>query len=132
MIDLIQQPLLLDAAAVVAEASVLGYILTALVTAGVLIACAYAFPGVHISGFVSALILAVIVGAIVAVAGIILPSGEGGGLSAIISLLVGAGALILADKVMDTVRLDSFVWALAVAAILALVNYFLVPTFGTL
>ena len=131
MLDqLLSGSLLLDAA-VVAQAGILGYIITAVVTAAVLIGCAYVFPGVHIDSFVSALILAVIVGAIVAVAGIVLPTATGL-ITAIISLVVGAGALMLGDSLMDSVKLDGFIWALAVAAVLAVVNGLLFSTFGTL
>ena len=120
-------PLFLDAA-VVAEAGLIGAIVSALITAAVLIGCAYVFPGVHIDSFVSALILAVVVSLILLVAGLILPTSTGGGLiSSLIALVVTAGALILGDKLMDSVRLDGFVWAFAVAGVLALVSYFL-PT----
>lgn len=119
---------LLLQATVVAEAGLIGTIVAALITAAVLIGCAYLMPGVHISSFVSALILAVIVAVILAVAGLILPTETGGGLiTSIIALVVTAGALVIGDKVMDSVRLDSFVWALAVAGVLAVVSYFL-PT----
>ncbi len=131
MFELFATPSALFAADVVAQAGLIGYILTVVVTAVVLIACAYIFPGVHIDSFGSALILAIIVGIIVAVAGWIIPSGTGL-ISAIVSLLVGAAALVLGDKLMDGVKLDSFVWALAVAAVLAVVNGLLFSTFGTL
>lgn len=131
MLDQLLSSNLFLEATIVAEAGILGYILTAVVTAAILIACAYLFPGVHIDSFVSALILAVIVGAIVAVAGIILPTASGL-ITGIISLVVGAGALMLGDSLMDSVKLDGFVWALAVAGVLALVNGLLFSTFGTL
>lgn len=115
-------------AAVVAEAGLIGTVVAALVTAAVLIGCAYLMPGVHISSFVSALLLAIVVAVILAVAGLLLPTETGGGLiSSLIALVVTAGALILGDKLMDSVRLDSFGWAFAVAVVLAVVSYFL-PT----
>lgn len=128
MFDTILSADLLLQATVVAEAGLIGAIVAALITAAVLIGCAYLMPGVHISSFVSALILALIVAVILAVVGIVLPTETGGGLiSSIVALVVTAGALVLADKLMDSVKLDSFVWALAVAGVLAVVSYF-VPT----
>ena len=119
---------LLLQAVVVAEASLIGAIVAALITAAVLVGCAYLMPGVHVDSFVSALILAVVVAVILAVAGILLPTETGGGfISSLIALVVTAGALILGDKLMASVRLDSFGWAFAVAVVLAVVSYF-VPT----
>ncbi len=132
MSDLLLSNDLLLQATVVAEAGILGYIVTVLVTAVVLLGCAYIFPGVHIAGFGSALVLAIIVGLLTALLSILNFDWLNGITLGIWSLVVAAVAIVIADKVMSSVRLDSFLWALAVAGVLALVNGFLFPAFGTL
>ena len=132
MFDQLLSADLLLQATVVAEAGLLSYIVTVVVTAAVLIGCAYVLPGVHIDSFVSALILAVIVGLLTGLLSIFNFDWLNGLTLGIWSLIIAAVALVIGDKIMDSVRLDSFVWALAVAAILALVNGFLAPTLGTL
>ena len=132
MFDQLLSADLLLQATVIAEAGLLSYIVTVLVTAAVLIGCAYVLPGVHIDSFVSALILAVIVGLLTGRLSIFNFDWLNGLTLGIWSLIIAAVALVIGDKIMDSVRLDGFVWALAVAAILALVNGFLAPTLGTL
>lgn len=127
----IMDTLLLLDTAVVAQAGVFGYLITAIVTGGVLIGCAYFMKGVHIESFSSALILAVIVGAIVALAEMVFGQSSSGFISSVFSLVIGAGALIAGDKLMDTVKIDSIWWALGIAVVLALANG-IVGTFGTL
>ena len=119
--SLFSEPLLLDAV-ILAEAGVLGYLWTALISALVLIGCAYLLPGVHISGFGSALVLAVITGGLVGLIGYFVD-----GLGWVGALVVTTLALIIGDKLMDSVKLDAWYWALAVAVIVSLLSG--VPTF---
>ena len=122
MIDqLLSTDLFLNATTVL-EAGVFGYVWSALISSVVLIACAYLLPGVHIDNFVSALILAVIVGAIVSVVGMVLHSFGWVG-----SLVITTGALIAGDKLMDSVKLDEWWWAAVVAVIVSV--FASIPTF---
>ena len=110
------------------EAGIIGTLVRILITAAVLLACAYLFPGVTIEGFGSALVLAVIVGILVWILSIFNFGWLNNITFGLWSLVITAVALILADKLMDSVKLDSFLWALAVAGTLALVNGLLGPT----
>lgn len=122
MIDQLLSTDLFLNASLVLEAGVFGYLWSALISSVVLIACAYLLPGVHIDSFVSALILAVIVGAIVSVVGMLLP-----GFGWVGGLVVTALALIIGDNLMDSVKLDAWWWALIVALIVSV--FASIPTF---
>ena len=116
MDHIFSQTLFLEATTVL-QAGVLGYVWSALIAAVVLILCSFVLPGVHIDGFVSALILGVIVGAIVGLVGMLLPGfGWVGGLIVTTLVLIGGDAL------MDSVKIDAWWWAVIVAIIVSITS----------
>ena len=115
--ELLSNPALLLDAQVVLHAGVLSYLWSALIAAVVLILCAFVLPGVHIDGFVSALILGVIVGAIVGLVGRFFD-----GFGWIGGLVVTTLALIAGDALMDSVKLDAWWWAVIVAVIVSITS----------
>ena len=115
--DIFSNPAFLLDAQVVLHAGVLSYLWSALIAAVVLILCAFVLPGVHIDGFVSALILGIIVGAIVGLVGMLLP-----GFGWVGGLIVTTLALIAGDAIMDSVKLDAWWWALIVAVIVSITS----------
>ena len=82
--------------------------------------------GVHIKGFVSALILAVIVALLDATLGKVLDF-----ITAplrwitlgLFALVVNAAIIMLADYFMASVKIKNFWWALALSAVVAVVNW---------
>ena len=110
-------PALLLDAQVVLHAGIIGYVISALIAGVVLYLCAMFLPGVHISGFGSAILLAVIVGALTGLLGNIIPNifGLGGFIATVLALLAG-------DALMDSVKLDAWWWAAIVAVIVGITS----------
>ena len=103
--------------------NILYLLLSALVTAVVLLLAAYLLPGVHVTNFTNALILAVVTGLIVFGIKFLLASlniGTDGFIGSIIGLAVTTIALLLADRALDGVRIDGWVWALVTAVLVGL------------
>ena len=115
--ELFSNPALLLDAQVVLHAGIIGYVISALIAGVVLYLCAMFLPGVHISGFGSAILLAVIVGALTGLLGNIIPNifGLGGFIATVLALLAG-------DALMDSVKLDAWWWAAIVAVIVGITS----------
>ena len=103
-------------------ANILYLILSAVVTAAVLLLAGYILPGVHVTNFTNALLLAVVTGLIVFAIKFLLASiGLGSGaVGAIVGLAVTTIALLVADRALEGVRIDSWVWALITAILVAI------------
>jgi len=86
----------------------------------VLIGCNKYLSGVSIATPVSAAILAVVVGLLTWFFGIFNLFNIG-----IISLIISAGAIMIGDKLMETVKFEGFTTALLVAFVMAAVNFLL-------
>lgn len=115
--DMLSSPALLLDAQVALHAGVFSYLWSALIAAVVLILCSFVLPGVHIDGFLSALVLGIIVGAIVGLVGLLLP-----GFGWVGGLIVTTLALMAGDALMDSVRLDAWWWAVIVAIIVGITS----------
>ena len=102
-------------------ANILYLVLSAVVTAVVLLLAGYILPGVHVTNFTNALLLAVVTGLIVFALKFLLASiGLGSGfVGAIVGLAITTIALLVADRALDGVKIDSWIWALVTALIVA-------------
>ena len=104
----------------------LNFLLSTLLSALAFYVGARLLSGVHIKGFVSAFILALIVALLDATLGRVLDFVTAPlrwitlGLFA---LVVNAAIILLADYFMASVRIKNFWWALALAAVVAVVNW---------
>jgi putative membrane protein len=89
---------------------------------------AYLLPGVHLSGVMAALILAVVLGIINAFIRpllILLTLPLSILTLGLFTLVINAVLIMLAAKVVPGVSIDGFLWALAFGVVLALVHAFL-------
>jgi putative membrane protein len=99
-----------------------------LVSAVSIIIAAYVLPGVHVSGIVAALVLAVILGVINAFIRpllIILTLPLSILTLGLFTLIINAVLVMLAARLVPGVSIDGFLWALAFGVVLALVHAFL-------
>jgi putative membrane protein len=99
-----------------------------LVSAVSIIIAAYVLPGVHLSGIVAALVLAVVLGVINAFIRpllIILTLPLSILTLGLFTLVINAILIMLAAKLVPGVSIDGFLWALAFGVVLALVHAFL-------
>ncbi len=113
--------------------AIFSLLLGTLFTAVVLLGASYLLPGVHVTNFTNALILAVVTALIVfGITYLLSAVGiTGGFIGGIVGLAVTTAALLIADRVLDGVRIDSWVWALVVAILVGVANL-LVPGSGIL
>ena len=89
---------------------------------------AYLLPGVHLSGIVAALILAVVLGIINAFIRpllILLTLPLSILTLGLFTLIINAVLIMLAARIVPGVSIDGFLWALAFGVVLALVHAFL-------
>lgn len=100
-------------------------ILNWLVSAVAIVIAAYLLPGVHVSGFVVALILAVVLGAINAFLKpllVLLTLPVTVMTFGLFVLVINALLVMLAGAVVSGFAVDGFWWALAFSVVLSLVN----------
>lgn len=106
----------------------MGILFNWLISVLAIIVTAYILPGVHIESFVTALVLAVVLGIINAIIKpvlilltlpiTILTLG-------LFALIINALLILLASKIVPGFRVDGFWWALLFSIVLSLVNSFL-------
>ncbi len=99
-----------------------------LVSAVSIAIAAYLLPGVHLSGVISALILAVVLGIINAFIRpflILLTLPLSILTLGLFTLVINAVLIMLAARIVPGVSIDGFLWALAFGVVLALVHAFL-------
>jgi putative membrane protein len=104
---------------------VIGLLLRALLAAGAFLAAAYFLPGFHVATFLDALKGAVVLGILNAVVRPII------GLLAfpitlltlgLFSLVINGLMVVLTDQMLSGITVDNFLWSIAAAVVISLVN----------
>ncbi len=106
----------------------MGIIINWLVSTAAILISAYILPGVHISGFSTALVVAVVLGIINAVIKpilIILTLPINILTLGLFTLVINALIIILTADLVPGFKVDGFLWALLFSIVLSLVNSFL-------
>ncbi len=103
----------------------LGFIISALVTGGVIILLAYLLPQVTVKNFLTAVLVGVLIGIANGALEFILNS-IGVRLNmaslSIASLIISTAAIALVDALIPGFKIKNFLWTFIFAAILALIN----------
>ena len=99
----------------------LGFIINLLVTALIVFLCAKFLPGISVKSYGWACVVALVLAVLNALVSLIPIGGFGGGVVAfVIGLLVDACLIWLADRFLNSFKVDGFKWCIILAAILAL------------
>jgi putative membrane protein len=99
-----------------------------IVSALAIIASAYILPGVHVAGFTTALVLALVLGIINAVIKpvlVILTLPINVITLGLFTLVINALLILLATLIVPGFKVDGFWWALIFGVVLSLINWFL-------
>ena len=101
----------------------IGFIVNLLITALVVFLCAKYLPGISVKSYGWAIGVALVIAVLNALVSLLPIPGFGGGLVAfIVGLLIDAFVIWLADKLLDSFKVDGYKWCVILAAIMALVS----------
>ncbi len=101
----------------------IGFIVNLLITALVVFLCAKYLPGISVKSYGWAIVVALVIAVLNALVSLLPIPGFGGGLVAfIVGLLIDAFVIWLADKLLDSFKVDGYKWCVILAAIMALVS----------